>query len=171
MTNVTDIKSTVPDVSTTASAEVVDILQERLVAVLDLHLTLKHVHWNVVGMNFIAIHEMLDPQVDRARAMSDEIAERIATMGGQPKGTPGAIVTTRTWDDYEIDRAPTMQHLAAIDNVYSGVVADHRTAIARFADLDPITEDLLIGHVSDLELFQWFVRAHLMDASGDVTSP
>jgi len=171
MTNVTDIKSTVPDVSTTASAEVVDILQERLVAVLDLQLTLKHVHWNVVGMNFIAIHEMLDPQVDRARAMSDEIAERIATMGGQPKGTPGAIVTTRTWDDYEIDRAPTMQHLAAIDNVYSGVVADHRTAIARFADLDPITEDLLIGHVSDLELFQWFVRAHLMDASGDVTSP
>ncbi len=168
MTNVTDIKTTVPGVSVSKSADVIGLLQERLVAVLDLQLTLKHVHWNVVGMNFIAIHEMLDPQVDRIRTMSDEIAERIATMGGQPKGTPGTIVDTRTWNDYDIDRAPTVQHLVAVDNVYSGVISDHRAALAEFGDLDPVTEDLFIGHVGELELFQWFVRSHLMDATGDV---
>lgn len=158
----------VPGMSTDASASAITTLQDRLIAALDLQLTLKHVHWNVVGMNFIAIHEMLDPQVDAVRSQSDEIAERIATLGGEPKGTPGAIVEQRSWSDYSIDRAPTVQHLVALDNVYTGVIGDHRTAAAGLGDLDPVSEDLIIGHLRDLEQFQWFVRAHLQDASGDV---
>jgi starvation-inducible DNA-binding protein len=31
-----------------------------------------------------------------------------------------------------------------------------------------VTEDLIIGQLHDLEQYQWFVRAHLQDASGDV---
>lgn len=162
------ILTTVPGVSEETSERTVALMQERLVALLDLQLTLKHVHWNVVGMNFIAVHQMLDPQVDAVRAMADEVAERIATMGGEPKGTPGAIVATRTWDDYPIDRAPTVRHLAALDDVYSGVISDHRRALDALGDLDPVSEDLFTGHLRDLELFQWFIRAHLKDAAGDV---
>ena len=73
------------------------LLQDRLNALNDLALTLKHVHWNVVGPNFIAVHTMLDPQVDAARVMVDATAERIATLGGSPRGTPGALVAQRTW--------------------------------------------------------------------------
>lgn len=54
-----------------------DALQDRLRAMNDLHLTLKHAHWNVVGPQFIAVHEMLDPQVDLVRGFADEIAEDI----------------------------------------------------------------------------------------------
>jgi starvation-inducible DNA-binding protein len=151
-----------------ASSRVIEILQDRLVGTIDLQLTLKHIHWNVVGMNFIAIHEMLDPQVDAVRAQSDAIAERIATLGGEPIGTPGAIVARRTWDDYPLNREPTVRHLAELDDVYTGVISDHRDAVDEVGDLDPVTEDLLIGHLGELELFQWFVRAHLKDASGDV---
>ena len=115
------------------------------------------------------VHEMLDPQVDGVRAMSDEVAERIATMGGEPLGTPGAVVAFRSWDDYDLNRAPAVRHLSALDDVYSGVIADHRRVIEELGDLDPITEDLFIGHTRDLELYQWFVRAHLKDADGDVT--
>lgn len=32
------------------------ILRERLSSLIDLSLTLKHVHWNVVGNRFIAMH-------------------------------------------------------------------------------------------------------------------
>jgi starvation-inducible DNA-binding protein len=163
-----DIRTTISGLDEGTSRSAVDILQERLVALIDLHLTLKHVHWNVVGMNFIAIHEMLDPQVDAARLQTDAVAERIATLGGEPKGTPGAVVSGRSWDDYPIDRAPTVQHLVALDDVYSGVIGDHRRAVGQLGDLDPVSEDLLIGHLADLELFQWFVRAHLKDAAGDV---
>ena len=163
-----DVRITVPGLDESAARELIERMQERLVALLDLQLTLKHVHWNVVGMNFIAVHQMLDPQVDAVRAMSDEVAERIATLGGEPLGTPGAIASIRTWEDYELNREPVVRHLAALDDVYSGVIADHREAIRSFGEADPITEDLFIGHTRDLELFQWFVRAHLKDAQGDV---
>lgn len=162
------IATTVPGLDERTSQELLDIMQERLSALLDLQLTLKHVHWNVVGVNFIAVHEMLDPQVDAVRAMSDAVAERIATLGGAPQGTPGSITSIRSWDDYELGRAPTVRHLSALDAVYSGVIGDHRAAIERFGELDPISEDLFIGHTAQLELFQWFVRAHLQDADGDV---
>jgi starvation-inducible DNA-binding protein len=148
--------------------EAVSIMQDRLVALLDLQLTLKHIHWNVVGPNFIAVHEMLDPQVDSIRLMSDSVAERIATTGGQPLGTPGAITAIRSWNDYEINRADVTDHLTKLDGVYTGVITDHREAASRFSELDPVTEDLFIGQLRDLELFQWFVRAHLQDASGTV---
>jgi starvation-inducible DNA-binding protein len=161
-------KTTVAGMSDDATREVLAVLQARLVSALDLQLTLKHIHWNVVGMNFIAIHEMLDPQVDAVRLQSDGIAERIATLGGEPRGTPAAITTGRAWDDYELDRAPTVQHLVALDHVYSGVISDHRAAVDQLGALDPVSQDLLIEHLRDLELFQWFVRAHLKDATGDV---
>lgn len=163
-----DLETTVPNLSEDASTDVITVLQDRLVAAIDLQLTLKHIHWNVVGMNFIAVHEMLDPQVDTVRLQSDELAERIATLGGEPKGTPGAVVSMRSWNDYALDLAPTVRHLVALDDVYAGVITDHRAAVASIGEVDPVTEDLLIGHLRDLELFQWFVRAHLKDQSGDV---
>ncbi|MGN7134801.1 Dps family protein [Rhodococcoides corynebacterioides] len=161
---------TVPGMSTEDGARVAEILQDRLNALNDLHLTLKHVHWNVVGPNFISVHEMLDPQVEAVRGFADDVAERIATLGGSAKGTPGTIVSQRTWDDYSIGRAPAIEHLGALDLVYTGVISDYREAIEKTGDIDPVTEDLLIGHSGQLELFHWFVRAHLENAGGQLST-
>ena len=54
----------VPGLTAKDSGIVVTALQDRLFAYTDLHLVLKHVHWNVVGAHFIGVHQMLDPQVD-----------------------------------------------------------------------------------------------------------
>ncbi len=159
-------KYTVPGLDPAKGQRVAEVLQGRLNALTDLHLTLKHVHWNVVGPNFIGVHEMLDPQVDAVREMSDVVAERIATLGASPVGTPGYVAANRTWDDYSIRRATTTEHLGALDLVYAGVISDHRAAIEEFDDLDLVTQDMLIGQNEQLELFQWFVRAHLEDSSG-----
>ncbi|GAA1855175.1 DNA starvation/stationary phase protection protein [Myceligenerans crystallogenes] len=160
---------TVPSLTPEQGAEVAGILQERLHALNDLHLTLKHVHWNVVGPHFIGVHEMLDPQVDAVRQMVDQIAERIATLGSVPIGTPGALVAARTWEDYELGRAPAIKHLGALDDIYDSVVRFHREAADKTAGLDDVTNDLLIGHLHELEQFQWFVRAHLESATGALT--
>lgn len=159
---------TVPGLSKSPAEQTIALLDQRLVALIDLQLTLKHVHWNVVGPNFIAVHEMLDPQVDAVREMSDTVAERIATLGGVPVGTPGAIVAGRDWTDYSLGKASSQEHLGALDVVYSGINADHRAAIERLNELDPVSEDMLIGQLAQLEQFQWFVRAHLESSAGEL---
>jgi starvation-inducible DNA-binding protein len=163
-------KYTVPGLSTATGTEVAALLQERLNALNDLALTLKHIHWNVIGPHFIAVHEMLDPQVDAVRAMVDETAERIATLGVAPIGTPGALVAARDWDDYEIGRAGAIEHLGALDVVYTGVIESHRKAIDATEETDPITQDMLIAQASKLELFHWFVRAHLENVGGELAT-
>jgi starvation-inducible DNA-binding protein len=160
---------TVPGLTTEQGGSVATALQQRLNALNDLHLTLKHAHWNVVGPHFIAVHQMLDPQVDTVREFADQIAERIATLGSSPVGTPGALVAQRTWDDYSIGRAGAVQHLAALDLVYTGVITSMRRVAKGVEETDPVTNDLLITQLGQLELFHWFVRAHLENAGGELS--
>jgi starvation-inducible DNA-binding protein len=161
---------TVPGMKSDAAERVVKLLQDRLNSLNDLALTLKHVHWNVTGPNFIAVHTMLDPQVEAVRGMADETAERIATLGGSPSGTPGALVAQRDWDDYSIGRAGTQEHLGALDVVYAGIIEAHRGAIDTTEELDPVTQDMLIGQAGQLEQFHWFVRAHLEAPDGSLAT-
>ncbi|MGN6599845.1 MAG: Dps family protein [Actinomycetes bacterium] len=161
---------TIPGLDPQTAGKVAALLQQRLNALTDLHLTLKHVHWNVVGPNFISVHEMLDPQVDAVRGMSDAVAERIATLGFSPVGTPGKLVEDRSWDDYSLGRAGAIEHLGALEVVYRGVISDHRDAMRETEELDPVTQDLLIDQLKDLELFQWFIRAHLENAGGQIST-
>jgi starvation-inducible DNA-binding protein len=157
---------TVPGLTDKQGAQIAELLQKQLSTYNDLHLTLKHIHWNVVGPNFIGVHEMIDPQVELVRGYADELAERIAALGGSPQGTPGAIVKDRTWDDYSVGRDTVQAHLAALDLVYSGEIEDTRKAIDETEELDRVTQDILIDHAAELEKFQWFVRAHLENAGG-----
>jgi len=161
---------TVPGVAKDSASQIIEILQERLNALNDLALTLKHIHWNVVGPQFISVHTMLDPQVEAVRLMADATAERIAALGGSPKGTPGALVAARTWDDYSIGRADAIAHLGALDVVYRQLIESHRDAIERTDQPDPVTQDMLIQESGALEQFHWFVRAHLETASGELST-
>lgn len=93
---------TIPGLTDKQGARVAELLQKQLSTYNDLHLTLKHVHWNVVGPNFIGVHEMIDPQVGLVRGYADEVAERIAALGASPQGTPvrssgTAAGTTTRW--------------------------------------------------------------------------
>ena len=161
---------TVPTLSGEDGALVAEILQQRLVSLLDLGLTLKHIHWNVVGPNFIGVHEMLDPHYVGVQAMIDELAERIATLGGVPSGLPGRLVGDRTWTDYQLDRADSLSHLGALDVVYNGVISDHRAAMAAASKLDHVSESLLTDQTGSLEKYQWFVRSHLADWAGGMAN-
>src|SRR6201995_568780 len=161
---------TVPGMTNAEATKVVTVLQDRLNALNDLALTLKHVHWNVVGPNFIAVHTMLDPQVDAVRLMADATAARIAALGGSPVGTPGALVKQRDWDDYSIGRADAIAHLGALDVVYAGIIEAHRAGIDTTEELDLVTQDMLIGQGRQLEQYHWFIRAHLEAADGTLST-
>ncbi len=161
---------TVSGIGTSHAEQMNELLAQRLTSMIDLELTLKHVHWNVVGPNFIAVHEMLDKFVVEVRDIVDELAERIRTLGGVPSGLPGALTKDRTWDDYPLGQASTQDHLRQLDVVYDGIVLDHRRAIAHGANFDPVSEGLLVDETATLELQQWFIRSFLKGTQPDEKS-
>ncbi len=161
---------TVPGLERSDATLVIEILGQRLVCLIDLSATLKHVHWNVVGPGFIAVHQLLDALTAGVLPLIDETAERIATLGGSPNGLPGHLVGQRTWDDYDVHRATVDAHLAALDLVYVGLLTDHREAIDATEALDLVSQDLLVGQAAVLEQQHWFVRAHLEDPAGGLSN-
>ena len=80
---------TIPGLTARQGSALAKLLQEQLSTYNDLHLTLEHVHWNVVGPNFIGVHQMIDPQVLAVRRYADEVAERIAALGSSPRASRG----------------------------------------------------------------------------------
>ena len=112
---------------------------------------------------------MIDPQVDTVREFVDAIAERMATLGATPNGLAGALVAQRTVEDYPVNRARVADHLHALNDVYTRVIEAHRKARAFAGETDPITEDLLIGQIAELEKFQWFIRAFLENSAGEIS--
>ncbi len=144
------------------------ILQDRLIGLLDLSMTLKHAHWNVVGKGFLTVHEMFDEHVAATRRMADELAERIATLGGIPNGLPGFMTSNRSWNDYELGRGPVDAHLGALDMLYSDRIGEHRASIGATEELEPVTADMLTTQTAELEKLQWFVRAHLQNIAGEL---
>ncbi len=152
----------IPGLDEVASEKIIGILQERLSQEQEAALVLKHAHWNVAGPNFIAVHEMLDPEVEAVLAQADETAERIAPLGGTPDGRADAITRNRTWKPFDVDgRAGTEKYLEALIEYYDAFIADDRKAIAELDELDVISSNIIQDHVQELEKFQWFMRSHL----------
>ena len=146
----------VPGLDEAASEKAIAILQNRLSQEQEAALVLKHAHWNVTGPNFIAVHEMLDPEVEAVLAQADETAERIATLGGTPDGRADAIVRNRTWKSFDAEgRVGTEEYLKALIEYYD------RKAIAELDELNVISSNIIQDHVQELEKFQWFMRSHL----------
>lgn len=142
-----------------AKAEVQARLQPALVDLLDLALTGKQLHWNIVGENFRPIHEHLDELVDQYRAWADDVAERMTSVGIAPDGR-----SQRVAGDSPADPAPQgWTHQAEV----VAVMADRVEAVAKatrsrlegLGDIDVASEDLLIAVLNGLEMQLWMISA------------
>ena len=151
-----------PGLDEETSEKIITILQNRLSNEQEAALVLKHAHWNLVGPNFIAVHEMLDPEVDSVLNQADETAERISQLGGSPMGRADDVVANRSWDKFELTgRKSVEEYLKALIAYYEQFVAADREAIKQLDELDVISSNIVQDHVQDLEKFLWFMRAHL----------
>ena len=50
------------------------------------------------------------------------------------------------------------------------MIESHRKAIDATEDPDPVTQDMLIEQAGQLELFHWFVRAHIESSQGELAT-
>lgn len=155
---------TVPTLSDSSTTIAVRELQKDMDLLNDLGLTLKHAHWNVVGANFIAVHEMLDPEIDDIRDAVDAIAERIAALGGSPNGlnTQTQASAMGLIPEYAVKgRANCETHLKEVDAQYTAIETILRDSIAALDDADLVSSNIVQDVLGKMEQFQWKVRSHL----------
>jgi starvation-inducible DNA-binding protein len=134
-------------------------LQDTLVELTDLALLGKQLHWNVTGRHFRTVHEQLDELVGIAREASDSVAERVATIGSAPDGRAITVAKDSPLPDVPEGRVTDAQAVdlaVAALRVTTGRIQER---IRRVADLDPVSQDLLIGVAADLEKQQWMFSA------------
>ena len=140
-------------------SEAAELLQGSLVTLIDLALNLKQAHWNVVGPNFRSIHLQLDEIIETVRGATDEIAERIVTIGVAPDGRAKTVSSDSTLDTFPDDFHQVPETVTAVADPMMKAIEQIRQAIDKMGDVDPISEDLLIGVSSQLEKHLWMVQA------------
>jgi starvation-inducible DNA-binding protein len=135
------------------------VLQSSLVDLIDLSLSAKQAHWNVVGKNFRSVHLQLDELVATARTYVDAVAERAAALGISPNGTAKTVA--------ESSGVPTFpENWLKEDDVVKAVVAALAALIERLRKridetekTDLVTQDLLIEITKQLEESHWMWQA------------
>lgn len=139
----------------------VSVLQPILADALNLRLAVKQAHWTVKGPHFQQLHELFDSFVEPLDSEIDDIAERIATLGGTPDGRAETAASSRL-DAYPNDATAGVDHLKALADRVAALGNHVRSGIDETdAAGDADTADILTGSSRYLDQSLWFIESHL----------
>ncbi|MDH3492053.1 MAG: DNA starvation/stationary phase protection protein Dps [Acidobacteriota bacterium] len=149
------------DISEDVREQMIEILNARLADSLDLKSQAKQAHWNVKGMNFIALHELFDQVSGEVEGYSDMIAERVTTLGGTAEGTVRVAAQKSDLAQYPLEITEGADHVEALSNALAGFAKNTRANVDD-ADKagDMITADLFTEVARGTDKLLWFVEAH-----------
>lgn len=162
-TPLTAAKAPSAAVRSTLDAAEQDVVRERLqpllVDLIDLGLTAKQLHWNIVGTRFKSLHEHLDEVTVQYRLWSDEVAERLTSVGISPDGR-----VQRVAGDSPADPAPAAwshqeEVVTQMSDRIEAVARATRQRLRGLGDVDMASEDLLITILNGLEMQLWMFSA------------
>jgi starvation-inducible DNA-binding protein len=158
----TKLIATRNDLPSNAKSAVIEMLNARLADTVDLALITKQAHWNIKGMNFTGVHELLDKIRDAVDEYVDLMAERAVQLGGVAYGTAQSVEAETTLDPYPTDIHTTKDHLLALVERY-GKVANAVRANIDDADEagDAGSSDLFTQVSRGLDEWLWMLEAHV----------
>ena len=149
------------DIDEAVREKVVEILNARLADAIDLKFQAKQAHWNVKGMNFIALHELFDRISTEADTQIDDIAERITTLGGTAMGTVRIAAAKSSLAEYPHEITDGDSHVESLSSALADFGKKVRLNIDQTAELgDADTADLFTGISRAIDKSLWFVEAH-----------
>lgn len=150
------------DLPVKVRTRVIELLNGRLADGIDLYLQTKQAHWNVKGPSFIALHELFDKLGEELEGYIDDMAERIAALGGVAEGTLGAVGKRTRLKPYPLDLVAGMDHVNALADGFAEFGKAVRRAIeqaSRYEDAD--TSDLFTGISRGVDKGLWLIEAHV----------
>jgi starvation-inducible DNA-binding protein len=150
------------DIKIANREKLVEILNARLSDAIDLKQQAKQAHWNVKGMNFIALHELFDQVATAVDIHVDDIAERVTTLGGTALGTVRVASAKSTLSEYPLEITDGISHVEALSTALADFGKIVRKNIDEADELkDADTADLFTAVSRDIDKWLWFVEAHL----------
>ncbi|MBL7501101.1 DNA starvation/stationary phase protection protein [Frankia sp. CNm7] len=134
-------------------------LQGMVVDLTDLSLVAKQLHWNVIGRSFRSVHLQLDQVVDIARRYTDEAAERAVAIGVNPDGQVGTIAGQSKIQAVEPGFIQDEKVIRAMTDILADVITRMRERMDTTEQPDPVTQDLVIQVIRELEMQHWMFQA------------
>jgi len=156
------LHQTANDLNKSVREQMVALLNARLADVTDMKSQVKNAHWNVKGPDFIALHELFDQVVGRLDIQADDIAERVAQLGGIAMGTIRRAAASSQLEEYPAEIRDGKDHVRALVARMSAYGALMRKAIDEAEKAgDAGTTDIFttVSRAVDKDL--WFIEAHL----------
>lgn len=150
------------DIDQDKREELVGLINQQLADTLDLFTQTKQAHWNVKGLDFFQVHELLDELAKTTRKQTDMIAERATALGGVALGTARMSAANSTLSEYPTDVFDVPDVLNAVAERYAAYAASTRAAIKRSQELDePTTEDMFTDVSREIDEALYFLESHL----------
>jgi starvation-inducible DNA-binding protein len=143
-----------PDIRNRVGGE----LQPLLFDLIALGLQGKQAHWNVVGPFFQSVHAQLDQIVGDARGWSDEVAERMVTIGVSASGQALNIAQQSSIDPLPEGTITDKQAISFICDRIGMVATRARRAADSLGDSDLASQDLVLEILRGLEKHLWMLR-------------
>jgi starvation-inducible DNA-binding protein len=134
-------------------------LQATLVELTDLSLQAKQAHWNLTGPQFLPLHTHLDTLTAGLRTAADEVAERAVAIGYAPDARATTVAKASPLP--EPPAGPVADHAVVkiIARALDAVAERVRARVQPLEELDPVSQDLLIGISRDLDKQRWMFNA------------
>jgi starvation-inducible DNA-binding protein len=149
--------------------QVIDLLNRRLAAAIDLAAQAKQAHWNVKGAQFIALHKLFDEVHGAAQEFADLLAERVVQLGGVADGILQSVAQQSDLTGYPRTVADGLEHVNALAGALAEFGARMRRTIDETDDLgDSVSADICTEITRGIDKWLWFVEAHVQTAAATV---
>jgi starvation-inducible DNA-binding protein len=150
------------DIGKDIRGKLIETFNQRLADSSDLKSQAKQAHWNVKGMNFIALHELFDQVATEAEGYTDLIAERITTLGGTALGTVRLAAEKSSLAEYPHEITDGRDHVDALSSALADFGKKVRANIDDSDNLgDKDTADIFTEISRGVDKLLWFVEAHI----------
>lgn len=150
------------DIAKKTRENLIELLNSRLADAIDLKSQAKQAHWNVKGMNFIALHELFDRVSTEVETYVDTLAERVTTLGGTALGTVRVASSKSSLSEYPLEITDGADHVDALSTALADFGKKVRANIDDADELkDKDTADIFTEVSRNIDKLLWFVEAHI----------
>ena len=128
-----------------------------------LNIKIHNLHWNIVGPQFVSVHEYLESEYDKAGERLDEVAELIRISGEFPVANLKEYLEISTIKEIETSKEISIKE--ALEIVLSDIKLQKELALeirkeADEADNFPVA-NAMENHIEDYNKQIWFVESSL----------